>query len=106
MKAQGHCPSLRPQSPPNHAAGSPPPRRSRDILIAAPLARSEPPPFWSDDVRLAAETQEAQRLRAQIASLPDVRRSVVTGLREEIQTGAHSIDPLKIADELLREFSD
>ncbi len=104
MRGASHHPPLPGHAPSRRAAAAPAAATPRDVLIGRPLPMAEPPAQFWDEVLIEAQVQELQRLRDEIASLPDIRPSVVSRLRQEIESGANSIDALRIADELLREF--
>ncbi len=105
MKAASHHPPLPGHAPSRRAAAAPAAATPRDVLIGRPLPMAEPPAQFWDEALIEAQVQELQRVRDEIASLPDVRPTVVSRLRQEIESGGAHIDALRIADALLGEFS-
>ncbi len=57
-----------------------------------------------DRVEISSEARMAARLLEEVKSLPEIRVEVVEQLRSAIQTGQYRIDPVKIAERLIREI--
>lgn len=56
-----------------------------------------------DELVLSTKAVEMQRVKQAVADLPEVRSDVVNTLKQQLTTGAYSIDPQAIAEGLLDE---
>ena len=55
----------------------------------------------ADTVELSAGSQDVQKAKAILAQTPDVRADKVQALKEKIADGDYTVDPHRIADNML-----
>jgi len=55
----------------------------------------------ADKVELSAGSQDVQKIKDILAQTPDVRVDKVQALKEQIPRGDYSVDPHKLADNML-----
>ena len=69
---------------------------------ARPQSTEEPPP-QQDRLALSQQGQMIADAQRAIASVPDVRESLVAEIRNEVENGTYSVDHQKAAEGILKE---
>lgn len=60
--------------------------------------------FSKDRVDISERAKEAARLMEEIKAIPDIRTEKVDEIKEAINSGKYRIDPVKLAEKILREI--
>lgn len=59
----------------------------------------------TEKVSLSTQGRTAQLIRTAVASVPDVRTDRVEAFKEAVETGSYQVDPDKVAEAMVREFT-
>lgn len=67
----------------------------------APKAVSKRAPNSTDHVAISSQSREIDRLKQELAALPDVRLDRVALAKQQLQQGAYRVDPKLLAQKML-----